>query len=164
MIWRRRRYWAPIPSSSNARIPHLSQSQCGSARVALMREQPFFALQAAAEARQRAVGTDDAMTGNDDGNGIASIREADGARAVGIANALGELTIAPGFAEGYFCELAPHPLLKFAALHFQGQIEFAPSARKIFFQLAHGGRERALRGVLHPVSTRGRLFHRLVPV
>jgi hypothetical protein len=34
-------------------------------RHALMREQPSFAVQAAAIAGERAVGTDDAMTGHD---------------------------------------------------------------------------------------------------
>ncbi len=42
-----------------------------------MREQPIFALDTAAESRERTVGADHPVAGNDDGDGVAPIRETD---------------------------------------------------------------------------------------
>jgi hypothetical protein len=116
-----------------------------------MGQQPFFAIETAAEAGQRAVGTDHPMTGNDDSDRIAAIREADGPRSVGIVQALGELSVAARLTERNFCQFAPDALLKLGAIHAQRQIEFAALAGEIFFQLARSGWQRVDGGILNPV-------------
>ena len=91
------------------------------------------------------------MTGNEDGNRIAAIRQADGTRSIRIVQSLGELSVAARLAERNFCQFAPDALLEPGALHAQWQIEFATLAREIFFQLARGGRQRVDGGILNPV-------------
>src|ERR1700743_3702936 len=95
-------------------------------------QQPLLALDSTAKARKRSIGAYDPVTGNNDGNGIAAIRESHRPRPIGIVQALGELTVTARFTEGDLGQLAPDALLKFGALHAQGQVEFAPLAGEIF--------------------------------
>src|SRR5580693_9309270 len=104
-----------------------------------MTQQPFLALDAPAKAGQRTIGADDPMTGNDDGDWIAAIRQPNRPRSIGIVQAFGELPVAARFAERYFCQLAPNALLKFGARHAQRQIEFAALTGEVFVQLTRGG-------------------------
>src|SRR5216684_8375267 len=49
--------------------------------------------EAAAKTREAAVAADHAMARNDDGDGIAAVRQADGTDSLGIADALSELQV-----------------------------------------------------------------------
>src|ERR1700730_8961716 len=79
----------------------------------LVREQPLLALQAAAVAGQRSVRTDDPMARNQDGNGIAAVREPHRPRGIRIADAPRQFTVAPGFPIRNFRECTPDALLEF---------------------------------------------------
>ena len=109
---------------------------------ALMREQPALALQPAAVACQRAVGADHPVTRHQNGDGIAPVGEAYGARSVGIADSTRKLAVAPCLPIGDFPQLLPHAPLKRSAFELQWQIELAAAAGEIFAQLQHRRRER----------------------
>src|ERR1700730_13511592 len=93
--------------------------QIATAWLTLMRQQPFLALDTAADTGQRAICADHSGTGNDDGNGIAAIRQTHRTRAIGVPQAFGELAIAPGFSERDLQKFVPHTLLNLGALHLE---------------------------------------------
>src|SRR5258707_3151105 len=151
-------------SSRDTRFHRIAQGQLAVARLAFMGQQPFFAVDAAAKARQGTVGTDHPMTGDDDGNGIAAIRETHGARSIGIVQTFGERTVPARFAARTFVQLAPDPLLKLGAVHAQWQIELAAFTGEIFFQLTRGGGQGTDRRILHPIIADGGQLARLVAI
>ena len=69
-------------------------------RARLEVEQGALVLEAAAEAGQRAVAADDAVARADDGDRVAAVGAADGARLAGVADAGGDLAVAGGLAVG----------------------------------------------------------------
>src|SRR6266404_7238844 len=122
----------------------------------LMREQPLLALQAAAVAGQRAVRTDDPMARNQDGNGIAAVREPHRPRCIRIADALRQLTVAPGCPVRNFSERTPYALLELGSLQVQRQIEVAAGSREVFLELPRRLRQRpGIRVFLPVVHSRG---------
>src|SRR5690606_27735690 len=60
------------------------------------------------------------------------------ARGAGLADALGQLRVADGFAERDLGQLPPHLALESGALRIQRQLEAAPRAGEILAQLALG--------------------------
>ncbi len=86
-------------------------------------EQGAFALDAPAVAGEGAVGTDDAMTGDEDGEFIGGAGPGDGADGLGQADALGNLGVAGGLAEGNFGECPPHALLEGGATDVERKLE-----------------------------------------
>ena len=78
----------------------------------LQRQQLPLDRQASAKAGQGAIGTDDAMAGNDDGQWICAIGEADGAAGAGLTDAPGQLPIGDGLTVGNALQLAPYAVLE----------------------------------------------------
>src|SRR5689334_4050454 len=87
-------------------------------------EQRALVLEPAAEAGQRAVAADDPVARADDGDRVAAVGAADGARLAGVPDARGDLAVAGGLAIRDAQELGPHaPLEGGAALGTQRQLE-----------------------------------------
>lgn len=78
----------------------------------LVIEEPTFAFDAAAVTGKGAVGTDDPMTGEHDGDGIGSICGSDGTDCGGMADLARELTVRSGASAGNAAQSAPDLLLK----------------------------------------------------
>src|SRR3954447_7579384 len=87
------------PSSRASRSCVACQQRSSSGRMTqahlapLEPEQEPLAVQAAAVARELAVGADDAVAGDDDRDGVAAVRGADGAWCVGRAHTPGDFAI-----------------------------------------------------------------------
>lgn len=64
--------------------------------VGLVFEEPFFAVEAAPVAAQRAGGLDHAVAGDDDGDAVRAVGRADGALGAGARDAVGEFAVAGG--------------------------------------------------------------------
>ena len=93
-------------------------------------------LEPAAEAGQRAVAADDAVARADDGDRVAAVGAADGARLAGVADAGGDLAVAGGLAVGDGQELGPDaPLEGGAALGTQLEVEVGALAGEVRAQL-----------------------------
>jgi len=101
-------------------------------------EELFLDRQAAAVAGEFAVAADDAMAGDDDGDGIGSIGEADGARGFGIADAAGEFAVGDGLAVGNVAEQLPDFLLKGRALGSEREVEGFEFTAEVGAELADG--------------------------
>src|SRR5690349_21493231 len=101
----------------------------------LVLEQPALARQAAAVAGQRAVRADHAMARHDDADRVAAVRQADGARTVRAADALGQLAVALGRAIRNVEQRAPHALLEFGADRVERDREAAQLAGEVRAQL-----------------------------
>ena len=97
---------------------------------ALEVQQLLLDREAAAEARQRTIRADDAMAGNDDGNGIAAIREAHRARGFRVAEIRGQPAVRRGLAVGNVQQAFPDPALEIGAARIQRQVELARCAAK----------------------------------
>lgn len=87
-----------------------------------MVEKPAFAFDAATVAGEGTVGADDAVAGQDDGDGIGSVGGADGANRGGMADLLGEFAIGDGGTAGDGAERTPNLTLKHGADGFDGEI------------------------------------------
>src|ERR1700730_14507355 len=83
-----------------------------------MFEEPLLAFHTAAVAGEGAVGSDDAVTGNDDSDGIGAVGETDGADWGGAADAAGELAVGGGGAERNLSQSLPYLTLKGRAVGF----------------------------------------------
>ena len=114
----------------------------------LVGEEPLLAVHSAAVAGEGTVGADDAMAGNDDGDGVAAVCAADGAAGGGIADAAGLLGIAAGLAEGDGLEVFPGAGFEIGSLEEEGDGKFAAMPGEIFGKLAAGLIEDRMGGVL----------------
>src|SRR5262245_47780315 len=65
-------------------------------RDAFMGEQPPLPVEAAAVSRELSVGSDDAMTGDDDGDRVGAVGRADRADGRGLANPPGQFAVGDG--------------------------------------------------------------------
>ena len=94
-----------------------------------MVQQPPFAFDASAIARQRAIRSDDTMTGHDNRNRIGPIGQPNRADSGGTADALGEFPIRSGRATGNPAQRLPDLLLEGRPTGLDGDpvdgIEFA---------------------------------------
>ena len=106
-----------------------------------MTEQPFFAGKAAAVAGQRAVGADDAVTRDDDTDGIGAIGEAYGANRGRTADSRGELGVGDCAAAGNGAQSRPHFFLKRCAEGVDGEIV---DGFEIAFEVAADGLAEAV--------------------
>src|SRR5262245_50882664 len=88
---------------------------------ALVLEQPALALETAAEAGERSVGADHAMTRHDDADRIRAVRVPDGADGVGATNAFRELRVGERRADWNRPQRSPHATLKLRAAGFRRQ-------------------------------------------
>src|ERR1700687_1547694 len=82
------------------------------------------------------------MARNEDGNGIAAVREPDRPRSIRIADALRQFTVAPGFPIRNLRERTPYALLEFGTVRVQRQIEVAAVPREVFLELPYRLRQR----------------------
>ena len=94
--------------------------------------------EAAGVAGQGAVGTDDAVAGDEDGEGIGTDCVGYGADGGRMADAPGKFAVGRGPAVGYQQQLVPHRFLKLRACEHQRHVELAPFACKVFVKLCHG--------------------------
>ena len=78
------------------------------------------------------------MAGGDDRNGVPTIGRAHGAYRAWVADLLGDLAVAAGFAERDGQQRPPHLLLEVGAGELQFQLEPIALAREVFRQLALG--------------------------
>src|SRR5690606_17863876 len=82
---------------------------------------------------------DDAVAGDDDGDGVLAVGQSHGADCLGSADAFGDVFVADGYAIGDFRQRLPDALLKGSALGARWQIEVAQFAGEISPQLFNGG-------------------------
>ena len=108
---------------------------------ALEVQQLLLDREAAAETRQRTIRADDAMAGNDDGNGIADIRQAHRARGFRVAEIRGQPAVRRGLAVGNVQQAFPDPALEIgAALTAAGHRSLVVSAGgRLVPELERGG-------------------------
>src|SRR5882757_7897704 len=87
-----------------------------------MLQKPSLAFDAAAIASERATRSDDAVTGNDDSDGIGAVGETDCAHCSGAADAARELAVGDGGAERNLSQSLPYLTLKGRAVSFDRQV------------------------------------------
>jgi hypothetical protein len=85
-------------------------------------EEPALAFDAAAVAGEGSVGSDDAMTGDDDGDGIGAVGEADRANRRGPADGGGEFAVGSGCTAGNVAQSLPDLALEGRAGGGDGEI------------------------------------------
>lgn len=91
-----------------------------------------FGGESAGVAGQGAVGADDAVAGDEDGEGVGADCVGYGADGGRMADAPGKFAVGRGPAVGYQQQLVPHRFLKLRACEHQRHVEFASFAGKIF--------------------------------
>ncbi len=127
-------------------------------------EQDALGLEPSGIAGEGAVRPDDPMTGDDDGNRVACVREPDGPRCPRLADTAGDLTIRAGLPVGDLAQRVPHPLLKAGAGWTQSDVEAGALTGEVVMELGDNIGERCR--VFHPmVALRrwvGRSFHHQV--
>src|SRR5690606_17363489 len=94
--------------------------------------------QATAETGERATRADDAMAGNHDGNGIAAVGEAHGARGIGIAERGGQRAVGGRLAVFDAAQALPDAALELRAAGIERQVELRARAGEIFLELFTG--------------------------
>ena len=130
------------------------RSESQQTKLAAFKGEKFlFDRQAAAVSREFAVGSDYAMARNDDGNGIRTVGEADGAWRIGIADAASEFSVGDGFTVGDFAEFFPNLLLEQRAFRRQQEIKVFKFSGEVGAELADGFGETGR--IFDPVRTRG---------
>ena len=82
------------------------------------------------------------MTGDDDGQRIATIGGAHGAHGLGVADGLGNIGIAAGLAIGDPGQRLPHPQLKLGAVLGEGQVKCVALSGKVGAELLGIGGQR----------------------
>ena len=113
-------------------------------RAGLEVEQGALVLEAAAEAGQRPVAADDAVARADDGDRVAAVGAADGARLARVADPRGDLAVAGGLAVGDLQERGPDaPLEGAAAVGSQLEVEVGAPAGEVLGQLGDDRSKRA---------------------
>src|SRR5690606_35203491 len=80
------------------------------------------------------VRSDDAMTGNDDGDPVLAVGAADGAARSRAAEIRGKFAIGAGFPEGHLTKSGPHGLLEFGSGQAQRNLETAKPSFEIALQ------------------------------
>ncbi len=89
--------------------------------AAFVTEEPAFAFDAATVSGEGSVGADDAVAGNDDGDGVCSVSGADGADGSGAADFFGEFAVRGCGAAGNCAQGAPDLLLEGGAGGLDGK-------------------------------------------
>src|SRR2546423_6701304 len=87
-------------------------------------QQRALAVEAAAEARERAVGADHAVARDDHRDRVAAVGEADGADGPGVAEAAGERAVGGRLAGRDLAQHRPHALLELSPVgrELQGEV------------------------------------------
>jgi hypothetical protein len=101
-------------------------------------EHKFFALQARAESSKPAIGADDAVAWNNDGDGVAPISSAHGSEGLGLAAARGELGVAYGRAKGNISKSCPYRKIKGRASRSKRHMEGGECPLEVGFNLFNG--------------------------
>ena len=105
-----------------------------------MRQEPAFAVEAAAIADEFAAGADHAMAGHDDGDGIGPVGEAHGARGSGRVQFGGQFTVGGGSAGRNKAQEAPDTLLERRAAGIDGDaVDGGDIAREVVVHPAAEG-------------------------
>ena len=108
-------------------------------------EQLALDVKTAAVAAQRSAGCDHAVAGDDDGDWIPVVRHTDGAVGVGMANGLGDVTVAASLAVWNFEQCMPAGQLELGSTKIEWERELAALSRKIFVEFTQIGREGCFR-------------------
>jgi hypothetical protein len=93
-----------------------------SGALAFVFQEPSLAFHAAAITGEGTVRANDAVTGNDDSNGIGAIRQTDCPDCGWAADAIGEFGVRDGGAERNLSQRLPYLTLKGRAVGFDGQV------------------------------------------
>src|SRR6202011_1467805 len=101
-------------------------------------EQPLFGRKSAGESRERTIGPDDTVAGQDDANRVRAIRGAEGPSRGWDAERSGLLSVSGGAAERDAGQRSPGSDLESGALEVERDVERRPSAGKVFVELPHG--------------------------
>ena len=108
-------------------------------------KQLAFQIKPAAIAAQRSAGRDDAMTGDNDGDRVAIVGHADGAKGVGMSDGARDVGISARLAEGDGEQRVPAGQLEGSSAQIEGHRKVSPLAVKVFVQFANVRRESLLR-------------------
>jgi len=84
-------------------------------------EESSFAFEAVGVAVESAAGVEDAVAGDDDGDGVAGVGEADGAGGAGRSEKAGEFAVGGGASEGDAAEFVPDAVLEGGAAWGDGE-------------------------------------------
>ena len=94
--------------------------------------------EAAGVAGKGAVRAEDAVAGDEDGEGVGADCVGYGADGGRMADAPGKFAVGRGPAVGYQHQLVPHRVLKLRSCEHQRHVELASFAGKVFVQLRPG--------------------------
>ncbi len=86
-------------------------------------QQRLLVMQSTAVADKFATAADDAMAGDDDGNGIATIGQSDGPRSCGVADGSCNFSVTRRDSPGHLTQSIPDASLKFSAFCSQWHVE-----------------------------------------
>src|SRR5690606_7385247 len=139
-------WWARAKSSAS-RMPiffDVASLSCKTVALSLKRQllrfqfqQKVLALEPAAEARQFARGTGDAITGNDGGDRIGSACAADGTGGLRLAELVCNVAVRLHDAEGDGLEALPGATSELRPVEAHGHSEILTLALKVFGKLHH---------------------------
>src|SRR6266702_8491475 len=151
------RQFEPLPRSFRSstspsfyKAPFLQQTQL----LVFEFEKHFLCGEATAKSCEAAVAADHAMARNNDGNGIAPVRQTHRAHGFGIPDALRQVSVGNRFSVGNGAQGLPNAKLKIRPFQRQREIELLQFTAEISLQLADDFRKRRL--VLLPAGSRGR--------
>lgn len=130
----------------------------------LQGQQCALALQPPGVADDRAVRADHAVTGHDDGEGVAPVRQAHRPRRIGLPQLPGQCAVGDRRAVGDGAQGVPDARLERRPYGGQRQVEGGPRAAEVFAELPAGLGEGCRGVVPHPARAWGRAAPVLVHV
>ena len=123
-------------------MPVFTAAVMSAGQLELEAQQIRLRSQAPGVANEVSVAAQDAVTGDDDGDGIGAVRGRNRTDGVGVAQTLGQLEVGDGRTERYLPQSVPHPLLKCRSDQAQRQVESLPRAAEVLAELFPGGAQQ----------------------
>src|ERR1700686_187315 len=99
-------------------------------------EQPRLSFESSAVTGEGTVGPDHPVTGHDDGDGVTSVGQADGARRLGIPDAPRQFTVRNRLAVRYLSQPRPHALLERRADQIHLEVQRPQLSREVGIELS----------------------------
>jgi hypothetical protein len=125
-------------------MPVFTAAVMSAVQLELEAQQIRLRSQTPSVANEVSVTAEDAVTGDDDGDGIGAVRGRNCTDGVGVAQTLGQLQVDDVRSEQYFLQRVPRALLKCRSGQAQRQVESLPRAAEVLAELFPGGAPGAI--------------------
>src|SRR5210317_686530 len=125
-------------------MPVFTAAVMSAGQLELEAQQIRLRSQAPGVANEVSVTAQDAVTGDDDGDGIGAVRGRNRTDRVGVARTLGQLQVGDGRTVRYLLQSVPHALLKCRSDQAQWQVESLPRAAEVLAEFFPGGAQQVI--------------------